>query len=73
MVEIYNNGSNIKLENVKVVICSSGKIYIDFPNATRGNQYFDFKTDKIEKDELDLICKKFNEWNQESEDYESNC
>ena len=67
MVEISNSGSHIELENVKVVISEEGKISVDFPEATRGNQYFLFNTDKISKEDLEEIYKSFNEWNKEME------
>ena len=72
MVEISNYGSHIELENVKVVISEEGRIYVDFPEATRGNQYFLFNTDKISKEDLEVIYKSFTEWNKEMEEEDEN-
>ena len=72
MVEISNYGSHIELRNVKVVISEEGRIYLDFPEATRGDQYFLINTDKISKKKLEEIYKSFKEWNKEIEGEEEN-
>ena len=67
MVEVSNYGSNIALKNVNVVISAKGRIYIDYPDATRCDQYLLFETEEMSEEELDWIEKEFEKWNSESE------
>ena len=65
MVEVSNYGSHIALKNVKVVISAKGRIYVDYPDATRGDQYLLFETAEMSEEELEWIEKQFEKWNSE--------
>lgn len=68
MVEVSNYGSNIALKNVNVVISAKGRIYIDYPDATRCDQYLLFETEEMSEEELEWIEKQFEKWNSENQE-----
>ena len=65
MVEVSNYGSNIALKNVNVVISAKGRVYIDYPEATRCDQYLLFEIAEMSEEELEWIEKQFEKWNSE--------